>query len=75
MNTTFNAIPDEGDRIVYILPVAVADLPDEIREQAEGAETLYSVHRPNGERVALVRDRWMAFALARQTDLAPVNAH
>jgi hypothetical protein len=75
MNTTFNAIPDEGDRIVYILPVAVADLPDDIREQAEGAETLYSVHRPNGERVALVRDRWMAFALARQNDLAPVNAH
>jgi hypothetical protein len=53
MNTTFNAIPDEGDRIVYIL----------------------SVHLPNGERVALVRDRWMAFALARQNDLAPVNAH
>ena len=34
MNTTFNAIPGEGDRIVYILPVAVADLPDDIREQA-----------------------------------------
>jgi hypothetical protein len=75
MNTTFNALPREGDRIVYILPVAVADLPDDIREQADGAETVYSVHRPTGERLALVRDRNMAFALARQNDLAPVNAH
>ena len=75
MNTQFTALPDEGDRIVYILPVAVADLPDEIREQAEGAETLYAMHRPNGQRLALVRDRGMAFALARQNDLAPVNAH
>ncbi len=75
MNTRYNALPDEGERIVYILPVAVADLPDEIREQAEGIDTLYAVHRPNGERLALVRERGLAFALARQNDLAPVNAH
>lgn len=75
MNTRFNALPDEGERIVYILPVAVADLPDEIREQVEGVDTLYAVHRPNGERLALVRERGLAFALARQNDLAPVNAH
>jgi hypothetical protein len=75
MNTSFNAFPNEGERIVYILPVAVAGLPDEIREQVEGVETLYAVHRPNGERLALVRERGMAFALARQNDLAPVSAH
>ena len=75
MNTRFDAMPKDGEEIVYILPVAVADLSDELREQAEGIETLYAVHRPNGERVALVKDRWMAFALARQNDLAPVNAH
>ncbi len=75
MRTTYPGFAEDADRIVYILPVAVSDLPDEIREQAEGAETLYSMHRPNGERVALVKDRWMAFALARQNDLAPVNAH
>ncbi len=76
MNTRFNALPDGGDqRIVYILPVAVADLPDEIREQLDGVDTLYAVHRPNGERLALVRERGMAFALARQNDLAPVSAH
>ena len=75
MNTTFNALPDEGEKIVYILPVAVADLPDDIREQLSGVDTLYAVHRPNGERLALVRERGMAFALARQNDPAPVNAH
>ena len=40
-----------------------------------GLDRLYAVHRPDGERLALVRDREMAFALARQNDLAPVNAH
>jgi hypothetical protein len=75
MDTKFSGLPDEGERIVYILPVAVADLPDVIREQAAGIETLYAVHRPNGERLALVRERELAFALARQNDLAPVSAH
>lgn len=75
MNTRYSALPGDGDRIVYILPIAVADLPEEMQEQAEGLETLYAVHRPNGERLALVKDRWMAFALARQNDFAPVNAH
>ena len=75
MNTRFNALPDGGARIVYVLPVAVADLPDEIREQAEGVETLYAVHRPDGARLALVSNRQMAFALAREHDMLPVNAH
>jgi hypothetical protein len=75
MNTKFNGLPDEGQHIVYILPVAVADLPDEIREQLEGVDTLYAVHRTNGECLALVRERSMAFALARQNDLSPVSAH
>ena len=75
MNVNYNALPDDGERIVYILPIAVADLPEDLQEQAEGIETLYAVHRPNGERLALVKDRGMAFALARQNDLAPVNAH
>ncbi|SEP19389.1 hypothetical protein SAMN04490248_13520 [Salinihabitans flavidus] len=65
---------DEG-RIVYIRPVNVADLPQDIREQVEGAETLYAVHSTDGERLALVRDREMAFVLARQNDLAPVTVH
>lgn len=75
MNTTYENLPEHGERIVYVRPVKVADLPDEVRERAGGAEELYAVHDGNGARLALVRNRQMAFVLARQNDLAPVNVH
>lgn len=75
MDTKYDALPEAGERIVYVREIAVADLPQDIRDQAEGILTLYSVHRPNGDRLALVKDRGMAFALARQNDLAPVSVH
>jgi hypothetical protein len=68
------ALPDEKG-IVYVRPVAVADLPAELQEQAQGLETIYAVHRADGMRVALVRDRDLAFVLSRQNDLTPVNVH
>jgi hypothetical protein len=75
MNTQFD-FGDAGEqRIVYVRPVKVAELPDDIREQAEGIDTLYAVHSAAGERLALVRDRNLAFVLARQNDLAPVTVH
>ena len=40
-----------------------------------GRDQIYAVHSPNGERLALVKDRKLAFALARQNDFAPVNVH
>lgn len=75
MDTPYDFGPETGDRIVYVRPVPVADLPEPLRVQAAGLEVIYAVHRPDGERLALVRDRALAFALARQNDLAPVNAH
>lgn len=75
MDVKVDLFPETADRIVYVRPVSVAELPEEIRNQAGGIETLYAVHRPDGERLALVRDRALAFALARQNDLAPVSAH
>jgi len=33
------------------------------------------VHDSDGQRLALVKNRKLAFALARQNDLAPVNVH
>ena len=61
--------------IVYIRPVAVAELPSEVQEAAMGATQLYAVHSAEGERLALVKDRRLAFLLARQNDLAPVSVH
>lgn len=75
MDTKYTALPETGERIVYVRQVAVSDLPQDIQDQAEGIETLYSVHRPDGARLALVKDRSLAFALARQNDLAPVSVH
>jgi len=65
----------DADKIVYVRPVDVADLPREVREMATGFETLYAVHDAQGTRLALVKDRKLAFVLARQNDLAPVNVH
>ena len=75
MDTKHHGLPGGQDRIVYVRPVAVADLPEELRLQAEGRETIYAVHRPDGRRVALVADRNMAFALSRQIDMVPVSTH
>ncbi|MBT8457719.1 MAG: DUF1150 family protein [Rhodobacteraceae bacterium] len=75
MNTSYDIeIPGE-ERIVYVRPVAVADLPREIREQAMGVDQIYAVHKADGERLALVKDRTMAFLLAREHDYAAVNVH
>jgi hypothetical protein len=75
MNTPYQFDQIDENRIVYVRPVAVADLPDDVREQAEGIEQLFAVHSADGERLALVRDRTLAFILARQNDFAPVNVH
>lgn len=75
MDHPFNFGPEAGDSIVYVRPVSVAELPQELRQQIGAVETIYSVNRPDGERLALVKDRQLAFVLARQHDLAPVNVH
>ena len=61
--------------VVYVRRVAMDSLPDEVRQQAPGLESLYAVHGIDGERLALVRDRQMAFFLARQNELTPVSVH
>jgi len=75
MDTQFDFGEDEGRRIVYVRPVDVADLPQDVQRQAEGIDTLYAVHSAEGERLALVRDRKLAFVLARQNDFDPVTVH
>lgn len=60
--------------IVYIRPVAVADLPEQARAQAPG-DTVYAIHDETGARLALVAEWRMAFELAREHSMAPVSAH
>lgn len=75
MNTPFQGFPEGKSRIVYVRPVAVQDLPEEVREQVGDAGVIYSVHGIDGERLALVADRALAFSLARAHDFAPMSVH
>ncbi|WP_299368961.1 DUF1150 family protein [uncultured Tateyamaria sp.] len=74
MHTPFDLNADVG-RMVYVKPVLVTDLPREVRDQAEGLELLFAVHDAEGQQLALVADRKMAFALAVQNDYAPQPLH
>lgn len=65
----------QADRTVYVKTIAVTDLPREVRDQAEGLEQLYAVHNANGQQLALVGDRKLAFDLAREHNYAPVLVH
>jgi len=64
-----------GDRIVYVKPVAVADMPPEVQQAAGDREELFAVHDSEGQQLALVTEREMAFVLARQNDMDPVTVH
>jgi hypothetical protein len=63
------------DRTVYIKTILVTDLPREVRDQAQGLEQLYAVHDAQGQQLALVGNRKLAFTLAREHDYAPVMVH
>lgn len=60
---------------VYIRKIATETLPQEIRSQLPGVDAMYAVHDTDGERLALVQQRSLAFMLARQNELTPVSVH
>lgn len=64
-----------GDDVVYVKPVTVASLPEEVRSQIHGIETIFAVHDSEGTQLALVADRELAFTLARQHDKVPMTVH
>jgi hypothetical protein len=75
MNTPFNGLPQTAGRIVYVREIAVDELPDEVRDQMVGLEVVWSVHGADGQRLALVGDRKLAFHLAREHDYTPLSVH
>lgn len=75
MNEPFKFAATEAERIVYVRPVAVADLPEDLRRLAGDLDMIWSVHDAQGAQLALVADRKLAFRLARENDYAPVSVH
>ncbi|QPH54919.1 DUF1150 family protein [Pontivivens ytuae] len=66
-----DALPD---RTVYVRTISADDLPEDVRAQTD-LTTLYAIHAETGERIAIVGDRRLAFAVARQHEMAPVSVH
>ena len=66
---------DLGQNIVYLKPVATADLPDEVRAQAGDLKTLFAVHNTKGEQVALVASEGIATHLAAEHHMQLVTLH
>jgi len=70
-----------GPNLVYVRPVKARDLIGATPvESVEGFEidpeqTLYAVHRADGERLAVLGDRQSAIAAALAHELAPVAVH
>lgn len=70
-----------GPNLVYVRPVLGAEILASVPAgQIEGFElkpdqTLYAVHRANGERLAVLGDRQSAVAAALAHALAPVSVH
>lgn len=71
-----------GKKLVYVRAVIARDVIDDLVDE-DGSlmvdvpedATLYSVHASDGERIALVGDRELAFAAARQHEMNPVSVH
>jgi len=70
-----------GPDLVYVRPVKAAEiLANAPAAQIEGIEldpdqTLYAVHRADGERLAVLTDKEAAVAAALAHELAPVSVH
>ena len=61
--------------MIYLKPVAISDLPEEVRDDAGALETVFSVFNAKGEQVALVANAAIAADLAAQNDMQVVSVH
>jgi hypothetical protein len=70
-----------GPDLVYVREIkareVIASEPEESLDQFEldPDQTLYALHRADGERLAVMTDRSSAFAAALAHELAPVSVH
>ncbi len=71
-----------GKKLVYVRTVLASEVRADLVDDDTGAvidipadTTLYSVHSGDGQRIALVGDRALAFAAARQHEMNPVSVH
>lgn len=66
----FSTIPH--DRMVYVRSIKADDLPSDVQDGLHDQDDLYAVHNAEGERLAVIKDRKLAFVLAREHNYTPV---
>ncbi|MCY4305997.1 MAG: DUF1150 family protein [Aestuariivita sp.] len=74
MSSSIAVVNDES-RVVYVKAVPINELPEDVKLNADGKDQVYAVHDAQGQQLALVVDRRLAFILARQNDMTPVTVH
>ena len=75
MHSKYDFSHFDTDDLVYIKTVEVTELPMDLQRQVGSDKTLYAVHKADGERVAVVENRALAYSLARDNDLTPMTLH
>ena len=75
MHSKYDFSHFDTDDLVYIKTVEVTELPLDLQRQVGSDKTLYAVHKADGERVAVVENRALAYSLARDNDLTPMALH
>ncbi|ADO42099.1 DUF1150 family protein [Ketogulonicigenium vulgare] len=76
MNTLIDLGKVGLGEVVYVKPVEVASLPDDVQERiGQNMETVFSIHDAAGEQLALVANRDLAFKIARQYERTPVGVN
>jgi len=75
MHSKYDFSHFDTDDLVYIKTVAVTELPLDLQRQVGPDKTLYAVHKADGERVAVVENRALAYSLARDNNLTPMTLH
>jgi hypothetical protein len=67
--------------LVYVRPIKASEIMDDAPDEAlktfdlQPEQTLYAVHRADGERLAVMVDKDSAYAAAFANELAPVSVH
>lgn len=72
---------ESNDKICYVREVLAKDVREDIEAELDSTfafdddSVLYALYADDGSRIALMSDREIAFAAARQHELTPHSVH
>jgi hypothetical protein len=78
---TNQAFEETDRRVCYVREVMAKDVREDIERELdseyvfEDESILYALHADDGSRIALMSDREIAFAAARQHEMTPFSVH